>query len=94
MWVPVLLLILGGAVLITVTAIFLDSPLGRSLARRFDAAGEGGGSGAGADVKLLRQKVELLEGEIDELNRAIAGLRDEVQFVQRLLEDPTKKKPS
>lgn len=96
MWVPVLLIVLGGAILITVAAIFLDSPLGRSLAHRFEVGGDGGGGGAGggADVKLLQQKVDLLEGEIEELNRTVAGMRDELQFVQRLLEDPSKKKSS
>ncbi|MGH7567645.1 MAG: hypothetical protein ACREL9_01555 [Gemmatimonadales bacterium] len=94
-----LLVVLGGAILITVTAIFLDSPLGRTFARRFDVHGDGGGEGAvGAgtrgDVKLLQQKVELLEGDLDELNRTVSGMRDEIQFVQRLLEDPTRKKSS
>jgi hypothetical protein len=28
-----------------------------------------------------------------ELNRSIAGMREELQFVQRLLEDPGKRKP-
>lgn len=101
MWAPVLLVVLGGAIMITVVAIFLDSPLGRTLARRFEVQGDGGGEGAAmgaggtrSDVKLLQQKVELLEGELDELNRSVAGMRDEIQFVQRLLEDPTRKKPS
>lgn len=89
MWVPVLIAILGGGILITVTAIFLDSPLGRSLARRFDP---GDGAGPGQDVRTLTRKVEVLEEEIDQLNRSLEGMREEVQFVQRLLEDPTRKK--
>ena len=28
------------------------------------------------------------------LGRSVAGMRDEVQFVQRLLEDPHRKKPT
>ncbi|HEX9705603.1 MAG TPA: hypothetical protein VGA20_10180 [Gemmatimonadales bacterium] len=90
MWVPVLIAILGGGILITLTAIFLDSPLGRSLARRFDP---GDAVGTGQDVRTLSKKVEVLEDEIEQLNRSLEGVRDEVQFVQRLLEDPTRKKP-
>ena len=85
----VLTVVLIGALLVTLTAIVVDSPLGRSIARRFELQGDGG---AGAtDLKQLQQKVELLEGEVDELNRSLAGMRDEIQFVQRLLEDPRKK---
>ncbi len=86
MWV--LTVVLVGALLVTLTAIVVDSPLGRSIARRFEPQGVGPES----DVKQLHQKVELLEGEVEELNRTLAGLRDEVQFVHRLLEDPTRKK--
>ncbi|MGH9261111.1 MAG: hypothetical protein ACRD08_14655 [Acidimicrobiales bacterium] len=86
MWV--LTVVLVGALLITLTAIVVDSPLGRSIARRF----EPDGVGPGGDVKQLQQTVELLEGEVEELSRTLAGLRDEVQFVHRLLEDPTRKK--
>ena len=86
MWV--LTVVLVGALLVTLTAIVVDSPLGRSIARRFDAQGDLGGP----DVKQLQQKVDLLESEVEELNRTLAGLREEVQFVHRLLEDPARKK--
>jgi hypothetical protein len=86
MWV--LTVVLVGALLVTLTAIVVDSPLGRSIARRFEPEG----TGPGGDVKQLQQKVDLLEGEVEELNRTLAGLRDEVQFVHRLLEDPSRKK--
>jgi uncharacterized protein YlxW (UPF0749 family) len=45
-------------------------------------------------LRDLQRKVEVLETEIEDLNRALSGMRDEVQFVQRLLEDPHKKKPT
>jgi hypothetical protein len=88
MWIPVLIAILGGGILITLTAIFLDSPLGRSIARRFDP---GDGAVGGADMRALSRKVEVLEDEVDQLNRSLEGMRDEISFVQRLLEDPTRK---
>ena len=92
MWVLVVVLLV--ALMIPITAILLDSPLGRSIARRVEVPGDGGGtgSGGGAGVRQLEQRVETLESDLEDLNRSIAGMREELQFVQRLLEDPGKKK--
>ena len=92
MWVLVVVLLV--ALMIPITAILLDSPLGRSIARRLEAQGDGGGagSGGGAGVRQLEQRVEALETDLEDLNRSINGMREELQFVQRLLEDPGKKK--
>jgi len=94
MWILAVILIV--ALMIPVAAILVDSPLGRSVARRLEGRGEGGGSGGGGaspELRDLQRKEEVLETEIEDLNRSLAGMRDEVQFVQRLLEDPHKKKP-
>src|SRR2546430_13468486 len=80
MWVLVLVLLV--ALMIPITAILLDSPLGRSFARRLDQ-GDGGGAGSGAGVRKLEQRVEALETDLEDLNRSIAGMREELQFVQR-----------
>ena len=85
MWLLAVILLV--ALMIPIAAILVDSPLGRSIARRL----EGQWDGAGADLRTLHQKVDLLEGEIDELQRSITGMREELQFVQRLLENPKKK---
>lgn len=89
MWVLAVILIV--ALLIPVAAILVDSPLGRSVARRLE-----GGSTAGPAPELrdLQRKVDALETEMEDLNRSLAGMRDELQFMQRLLEDPHKKKPT
>ncbi len=71
------------ALMIPIVAILVDSPLGRSIARRL----EGGGTGSG-EMQNLNRKVELLEGEVEELHRSVTGMKDELQFVQRLLEKP------
>jgi predicted PurR-regulated permease PerM len=71
------------ALMIPIVAILVDSPLGRSIARRL----EGGATGAG-DLGELHRKVDLLEGEVEELHRSLTGMKDELQFVQRLLEKP------
>jgi predicted PurR-regulated permease PerM len=72
------------ALMIPIVAILVDSPLGRSIARRL----EGGAGAAGPELQDLNKKVELLEGEVEELHRSLSGMKDELQFVQRLLEKP------
>jgi hypothetical protein len=71
------------ALMIPIVAILVDSPLGRSIARRM----EGGGAASG-ELGELHRKVDLLEGEVEELHRSLTGMKDELQFVQRLLEKP------
>jgi hypothetical protein len=90
MWLLAVILVV--ALMIPIAAILVDSPLGRSIARRLEG-GTGQGSGAVPEVRDLQRKVEVLETEIEDLNRSLAGMRDEIQFVQRLLEDPHRKKP-
>jgi hypothetical protein len=88
MWVITVLLV--GGLLIALTAIIVDSPIGRSFARRFE--GQDGGREPGPEVKQLHAKVDLLESEMADLQRTLEGMREEVQFVQRLLENPARKK--
>ncbi len=83
MWVLAVILIV--ALLIPVAAILVDSPLGKSVARRMEGRTDGGD---------LQRKVENIEAEMEELNRSVAGMREELQFMQRLLEDPRRKKPT
>jgi len=90
MWLFVVVLLV--ALMIPITAILLDSPLGRSLARRLEGQG-GQGDGTGTGVRQLEHRIEALETDLEDLNRSIAGMREELQFVQRLLEDPGKRKP-
>jgi hypothetical protein len=92
MWVLAVILIV--ALLIPVAAILVDSPLGKSLARRMEE-GRGGGDGQGPpELRDVKRKVEVLETEVEDLNRSVAGMREELQFMQRLLEDPRRKKPT
>src|SRR5206468_12691566 len=66
MWVLVVVLLV--ALMIPITAILLDSPLGRSFARRLEGQGDGGGAGSGAGVRKLEERVEALES--DQIGRA------------------------
>lgn len=91
MWILVVVLLV--ALMIPITAILLDSPLGRSMARRLEGQSDGaaGGEGRGGGVRQLESRLEVLETDLEELSRSVAGIREELQFVQRLLEDPTRK---
>lgn len=84
----VLSVVLVGALVVVLAAILVDSPLGRSWARRL----EGPGQGDGAELASLQRKVEVLETEVDELSRSLTGMREELQFVNKLLEDPNRKR--
>jgi len=84
----VLSVVLVGALVVVLAAILVDSPLGRSWARRLEGPGQTGGP----ELLDLQRKVEVLEGEVDELNRSLTGMREELQFVNKLLEDPNRKR--
>ena len=87
MWLFAIILLV--ALMIPIAAILADSPLGRSIARRLEGRSDAGQNA----VQQLEQRIAVLESELEDLSRSVVGMRDEVQFVQRLLEDP-KKKPS
>lgn len=92
MWVLAVILIV--ALMIPVAAILVDSPLGKSVARRMEGRTNGSGDGPTPEVREMQRKVEVLETEVEDLNRLVAGMREELQFMQRLLEDPRRKKPT
>ena len=73
MWSVILILVL----LIPLTAVVLDSRLGRALANRIE-----GGSPENA-------RVAALEAEVDRLATELERLQEETEFVTRLLEERT-----
>ncbi|MDZ4675695.1 MAG: hypothetical protein SGI84_14690, partial [Gemmatimonadota bacterium] len=79
MWLGLIILV---ALMIPVVGILVDSPIGRALANRL-----GGEVQTPPDLAALVRKVDLLEGDVDDLSRAVELLREENQFLQRLLED-------
>ena len=85
MWLFAIILLV--ALMIPIAAILADSPLGRSVARRLEGRSDAGQNA----VQQLEQRIAVLESELEDLSRSIVGMRNEVQFVQRLLEDPKKK---
>jgi hypothetical protein len=85
MWLLAVILLV--ALMIPIAAILADSPLGRSIARRLEGRGEAGDG----TVQVLERRIAVLESDLEDLSRSIVGMRDELQFMQRLLEDPKKK---
>jgi hypothetical protein len=79
----VIALFLLVALLIPILGIVVDSPIGRALARRLEGPQE-----TPPDVIALAKRVELLEAEVDDLNRGLQSLQDETAFLQRLLTEP------
>ena len=80
----VIALFLLVALLIPILGIVVDSPIGRALARRLE-----GPQATPPDIVALAKRVELLEAEVDDLNRGMQSLQDENAFLQRLLADPS-----
>jgi hypothetical protein len=80
----VIALFLLVALLIPILGIVVDSPIGRALARRLEGPQE-----TPPDLIALAKRVELLEAEVDDLNRGMQSLQDEAAFLQRLLAEPS-----
>jgi predicted RNase H-like nuclease (RuvC/YqgF family) len=92
MFLGVILLI---ALLIPIMGMIIDSPIGKALARRLE-----GPEVAPPNLVELAREVELLRGDMDDLQRTVQSLQEENQFLQRLLEEkpansalPPSKKP-
>jgi hypothetical protein len=78
----IIALLLLVALMIPIMGIVFDSPIGRALARRLE-----GPSQEPVGIAELARKVDLLESDVDDLSRAVQELKEENQFLQRLIED-------
>jgi hypothetical protein len=85
MFLGIILLV---ALMIPIIGILIDSPIGRALARRLE-----GPQQIAPGVADRAQRVQMLEGEVDDLNRSVQQLQEENQFLQRLLEDSATRAP-
>lgn len=74
------------ALLIPIVALIVDSPIGRAIAGRLERPPEPG-TRRDEVIADLRKRLELLEGDVEILQAATEELRDENQFVRRLLEE-------
>lgn len=76
MWLLGLVILL--VLMIPLTAVVLDSEVGRAWARRM---------GAEADPEDA-QRLQQLEDEVQYLSETVTSLQEETQFIRRLLEKP------
>ncbi|MEX0890696.1 MAG: hypothetical protein WEB88_00910 [Gemmatimonadota bacterium] len=74
------MMVLLVALLIPLTAVVLDSQVGRAIAARLE--GRRGGMGDG-----LERRMAVLEGEVDRMARELQRLEEENAFVRQLLEE-------
>ncbi len=78
MWISIVVL----ALMIPILAIFLDSDLGKALARRLERRRRKLGGETG-----LHERMTFLEGEVERLSDDVHRLEEESQFLQKLLEE-------
>lgn len=78
-------LVIFVALMIPLTAVVLDSPVVRAWVDRRHG---GDVDAPNVGVKELAEKVGVLEAELEVVNRQVAQLQEEQQFLQRLIEDP------
>lgn len=76
------------ALMIPLTAIVLDSPVVRAWVERRHG---GPTQESSAELEELAKKVGVLEADLETAVRQLAQLQEEHQFLQRLLEDPTRR---
>ena len=77
MWASILVLVL----LIPILAIFLDSDLGKALAKRLER-GQRSSANPG-----LHDRMVFLEGELERLAQDVERLEEESQFLHKLLDE-------
>jgi len=75
-------IVLLAVLLIPIVAILTDSALGKALARRVE-----GRNAASPELADLQKRVDVLEGELQDLEGSVQTLRDENQFLQHLIEE-------
>lgn len=74
------------ALCIPIVALIVDSPIGRALGRRLEREPTPG-TRRDAVIADLTKRLDLLEGDVDILQHTVTELREENQFLQRLLDD-------
>lgn len=74
------------ALCIPIISILVDGPIGRAFARRLEREHVPESAGRGEELADLRRRIDQLEGDVDTLHSSVTQLREENEFLQRLLE--------
>ena len=80
--------IIGLVLLIPILAIVLDSPVGQAMAARIS------GEDKADRTPELGSRVDQLEAEVKYLGESVESLREETEFVRRLIEGSESDEPS
>ncbi len=78
------LVVLLVALMIPLTAVILDSQVGRAIAARLEGNRQLGGEG-------MPERINALESEVDRLSKEVQRLDEESAFLHRLLESKPKR---
>jgi chaperonin cofactor prefoldin len=74
------------ALCIPIVALIVDSPIGRAIGRRLEREPTPG-TRRDEVIAELTKRLELLEGDVEILQHGVNELREENQFLQRLLDE-------
>lgn len=85
-------LVLVVALCIPIFSILVDGPLGRAFAKRLERE-PSPGTRRDDEIVELKRRLDQLEGDIDMLHSSMTQLREENEFLQRLLEAGPPRKP-
>ena len=80
------------ALCIPILALVVDSPIGRAIARRLEREPTPG-TRRDEEIAELRRRVELLESDNDIAQSTIRDLREQGEFLQRMIEDQSSRRP-
>lgn len=84
--VSVISVVLIVALCIPIVALIVDSPIGRAIGRRLERE-PAPATRRDSVVAELSKRLELLEGDVEILQHSVNELREENQFLQRLLDE-------
>ena len=74
------------ALCIPILALVVDSPIGRAIAKRLERE-PAPATRRDEEVADLRKRLDLLEGDVEITQAAVRELREQNEFLQRMLED-------
>ncbi len=74
------------ALCIPILALVVDSPIGRAIAKRLERE-PAPGTRRDEEIAELKRRIDLLEGDVEITQATVRELREQGEFLQRMLED-------
>lgn len=85
-------LVLLVALAIPILSILVDGPIGRAFAKRLEREPTPA-TRRDEEISELKRRLDQLEGDVDILHASVTQLREENEFLQRLLEAGPRRPP-